>query len=455
MHPVIIISLFTIALYTALGIYVLIKNPQDRSNKIFALLMLIFIIWAVGTLNLALIQENARLDEVVLHMRLQLSGVILALTLFVFLALAVPNMKGAIKNPLAYLTIVPSIYMLYMTWTSDLSRVESIAFSTISETRPELFLFSTIFGVASIYLLFRHYMTSKYRQQEQAKLILTGAITAILVAVTINIILPMLFDMDFLALSSLAPAVMGMFFAYAVYEYGFFVRPMPELSVTSFCGVNCTLCPEYLEDECHGCRFDRERYKNCIVYRCMVEKGHRDCGDCVEIIDCLKRKETRCFGYMPNMKALKYCLNPGSTYFVRDGYTIFQGAVSCGALGLVASTTHPQQIKEKYHFTSTPMIWISDEAIETGVKPDDIKRMSILLMNFMKKIGNAIVLFDGIDELIALNGLEKMQWIVQILNNTAKTTNSCLIISTGMEGENLTRLGKDIEYIKLDKLHEG
>jgi hypothetical protein len=146
---------------------------------------------------------------------------------------------------------------------------------------------------------------------------------------------------------------------------------------------------------------------------------------------------------------------PGQYIFYKDGYSLFQDAVSCGAFGLVATTTHPQQIKEKYHFTSTPIIWLSDEAVEMGAKPEDIKRMSILLINFMKKIGNAIVLLDGIDTLITINGFEKMRWIVQILNNTARATKSCLLISTDLEGENLTRLGKDIEYIKLDKMYEG
>ncbi|MDP2845628.1 MAG: hypothetical protein Q8N79_06095, partial [Candidatus Methanoperedens sp.] len=66
MYEIIIISLFTIFLYTALGIYVLKKNPHERTNKIFALLMLAFIIWAIGTFNLALIQQNAPLSEVVM-----------------------------------------------------------------------------------------------------------------------------------------------------------------------------------------------------------------------------------------------------------------------------------------------------------------------------------------------------------------------------------------------------
>ncbi len=449
MHEIIIISLFTIFLYTALGTYVLIKNPHERTNKIFALLMLAFIIWAAGTFNLALIQENAPLSDVVLHIRLQLSGVILALTLFVLFALSLAKTGKAFKSPLPYLIIIPSLYLLYIIWTSDVSRIERTAFSVIAETKPELFLYSTIFAVAGIYLLFRYYMTSKYRERRQAKFILTGAIAAILIAVIINIILPMFFDIYFLALSTLAPAVMGIFIAYAVYQYGLFIRPMPELSVTSFCGVECTLCPEYQNGECLGCRFDRERYKNCVVYRCVVEKGYKDCGDCAEIIDCLKRKGTDCFDYVPNMKTHKYCLEPGRTYFVKDGYALFQDAVNCGAFGLVATTAHPQQIKEKYHFTSTPMVWISDEAVEMGVKPADIKRLSILLINFMKKISNAAVILDGVDTLITVNGFENMQGIIQILNSTAKTTNSLLIISTDLEGEALDRLRQGMEYIKL------
>ncbi len=64
-----IISLFTIFLYTALGTYVLTKNPHERTNQIFVLLMLAFIIWAVGTFNLGIIAENAPLEDVVLNMR--------------------------------------------------------------------------------------------------------------------------------------------------------------------------------------------------------------------------------------------------------------------------------------------------------------------------------------------------------------------------------------------------
>jgi hypothetical protein len=443
----VIISLITIFLYTALGTYVLTKNPRERTNQIFALLMLAFIIWEVGAFNIGLAVENISPRDTILHMKIQFSGVVLALTSFAFFALFFTRTDKNFKNPLTYLIILPSIYILYLIWTSDISSTEINMFSIAGGTKPELFLFSTIFGVAGIYLLFRHYTTSKYRKQEHTKLILAGAITAILIAVTINIILPMFFDVYFLSLSTSAPAVMGIFIAYAVYQYGLFIKPMPELSVTSFCGVECALCPEYLNNECLGCRFDRERYKNCEVYRCVVEKGYKDCGDCAEILDCLKRKETKCFSYAPSMKTLKYGIEPGSTYFVKDGYALFLDAVKCGACGIVASTTHPHQVKEKYGLTTTPMVWISDEAAEMGVKPNDIKRLGILLTNFMRKIGSAVVFLEGIDSLITLNGFDNMLRIVQILSSTAHATNSCLIIATDLKGEDLNRLRQGMEYI--------
>lgn len=449
----VIISLFTIFLYMALGTYILTKNPHGRTNQLFFLLMLAFILWSVGTYNIGLVAENAPLKEFLLYTRLQLSGVVIAFTLFVFFALALNQMKNVLKNPLTYLTIIPALYLLFLIWTSDVSGIEPGMFSTVAERKQEFFLFSAIFGIAGVYLLLRHYMTSKYRQQEQAKIILTGAISAVFIAVASNIILPMFYGVYLLPLSTLAPAVMGIFFAYAVYQYGLFVRPMPEVSVTSFCGKECTLCADYIYDKCPGCRFDRERHKNCEIYMCLIKKGYKDCGECPEILTCQLRKETseHCFKQEPSRAKPRCELSPGSTYFVKEeGYDIFLDAVKCGAFGFVVSTLPPQQIKEKYGLSTTPIVWISEAAFDTDVKPKDLKRLSSLIINFMKKTNNAVVFLDGIDVLISINGFANVAPVVQILSSTAQATNSYLIISTTMENEALSRL-KPLYFTKVRK----
>ncbi|MDD5473567.1 MAG: DUF835 domain-containing protein [Candidatus Methanoperedens sp.] len=443
----VIISLFTIFLYTALGIYVLKKNPHERTNQIFALLMLAFIIWSVGTYNTGLAAGTESLKDVLLYTKLQLSGTIIALTLFVLFTISLMNIEKVYKNPISYLIIIPAIYLLSLIWTSDASGLDTAMFSTMKERMQEFFLVSGLLGIAGVYLLLRHYMTSKYRQQEQAKIILTGAISAVLIAVISNLILPMFYGIYLLPLSTLAPAVMGVFFAYAVYQYGFCITPMPEVSVTSFCGVECTRCAEYINDKCPGCKFNREKYTDCEIYKCMTKRGYKDCGECPEISTCLLRKEIsgQCFVLVPKPDSSpairKYDLRPGSTYFVKDtGYDLFLDAVKSGAYGFVVSTMHPQEIREKYGLCTTPIVWISDEAFDMGIKPKDLKRLSIVIINFMKKTNNAVVFLDGIDMLISINGFGNVQPVVQVMSSAAQTTNNSLIISTNMEGDALSRL---------------
>ncbi len=417
-----IISLFTILIYTALGTYILTRNPHERSNKIFALIMLVFMIWAFATYNLGLVADSAPLSEIVMYVKIQLSGVILALTFLVFLALSLSREK-ALENPLVYIPIIPSLYVLYLVWSSDIAPLEPNIL-----TQKEFFFFSAIFGIAGIYLLLWHYTASKYRQREQAKILLIGAIVSILVAVTINILLPMFFGAYYLALSTLAPAVMGIFFAYAVYRYGLFVQPMPEISFTSFCGVDCLTCPEFVEKRCMSCKLESGKYKDCEIYTCVVEKGYSGCIDCPEVLTCIKRREKPsrevCLG-------TRACMEAGTCFVEGEGYEMFINDVKKGALGIVATTAQPQQVREKYDLKTTPILWISDEAFDNGVKPDKLGRLSIMLVNFMEKVekGNAVVLLDGINTLVQINGFDKVHNFLTVLSNAAKVTESRLIIS--------------------------
>lgn len=435
-----VISLFTVFLYISLGAYVLKKNPHERTNHVFAILMLAFIIWSLGTYNINITDGGT---SFLAEVKVLLSGAVIALTLYAAVMLSLTQ-----KNPLAYLIAAPSLYILYLIWTSGISDPDpGILYRG---TKQEFFLLSTIFGIAGIYLLLRHYMTSKYRQREQAKIIVAGAISAALVAVFANIILPMFFDVYLFSLSTLAPAVMGLFFAYAAYQYGLFVRAMPELSATSFCSAGyCTLCSEYLEERCSGCKFGRAREKNCEIYRCVLERGYSGCRDCPEIFACMKRKEIseQCFVSKP-----KYELEQGRTFLVRHdhlSYQLFLDAVRHGALGLVATTAPPLQVMAKYDITTTPILWISENAVDRDIKPRDLERLGTVLANFMKKNGG-IVLLDGIDELIAINGFDNVQRFLITLNSAANTTNSRLVVPTGME--EILKWLRDTDHVRLDTI---
>ena len=440
----VILSLVSVFLYVGLGAYVLTKNPRERTNFIFVLLMLVFIIWSMGTYNIGIMTENAPLEEILLFMKLQLSGVIISITLFVMFALSVSKKENLLKNPLTYITLLFSIYLLNLILTIDTSALENNIFLLTPQKKLDFFLYSAIFGIAGVYVLLRHYITSKYRQKEQANIIILGSFLAILVAVVSNIILPLFFSIYLLPLSSLAPALMGVFFAYAVYKYGLHIKAVPEISITSFCGVECKLCSQYLDKKCSGCRYDDSKYKNCEVYNCVNKKGYRDCGVCSEISICMKRTENigRCFTskyWSPVIPAGD--LKPGKTYFVKDeGYEKFLCAIKSSIYGLIISTMKLQHIRLKYGLITTPIVWISDEAFEDGVSPKNLKRLATMIINFMKQIENAVILLDGIDSLILINGYDNVQHVIQTIITTAQTTNNILIIQTKMDEDELHRM---------------
>jgi hypothetical protein len=437
----VMLSLVSVFIYVGLGMYILTKNPRERTNFIFVLLMLVFIIWSMGTYNIGIITENAPFEEILLSIKLQLSGVIISITIFVLFALCVQKKEKPLKNPLTYISLFFSIYLLNLILTTDTSALENNIFILTAQKKLDFFLYSAVFGIAGVYALLRHYMTSKYRQPQQANIIILGSFLAILVAVVSNIILPMFFNIYLLPFSSLAPALMGVFFAFAVNKYGLYIKPIPEISITSFCGVECKLCSQYLDKKCSGCRYEENKYRNCEVHICINKKGYRDCGECPEMSGCLKRTECikRC-GY-PAIPVSN--LIPGHTYFVKDeGYEKFLDEIKSSIYGLIASVMKPQDIREKYGLITTPIVWISDEAFEDGVSPKNLDRLEAMIINFMneikrKEIKNAVILLDGIDLLISINGYNKIQPVVHILSTAAQTTNTILIIQTKMPEEEL------------------
>jgi len=220
---------------------------------------------------------------------------------------------------------------------------------------------------------------------------------------------------------------------------------VPEISITSFCGVECKLCSQYVDKKCSGCRYEDSKYRNCDVYICVSKKGYRDCGECREILDCLKRTENtgRCFISKPGLtnEIPVSNLRPGQTYFVKDdGYEKFINTIKSSIYGLIISTTKPQDIREKYGLITTPIVWVSDEAFEDGVSPKNLKRLATVIINFMKQIENAVIFVDDIDSLILVNGYDNVQHVVQTLSSSAQITKNILIIQTKMEEDELHRM---------------
>jgi hypothetical protein len=444
LNQIVFLFSVTVLLYAGLGVYVLNKNPNDRSNQMFAILMLVFIIWSVIIYNINLIASVATPTEIFSAVKIQFSGMIIALAAFVILSFS--DKKIALKSPLLLLIILLSLYNLYIIWTTDITQMGVDVLTMISGNLQDYFLLSSVFGIAGIYLLLRYYLKSKYRQPDQAKLIIAGAIMAVMVSVTANIILPMFFNIYLLGLTTFAPAVMGLFFAYAVYQYGFCIRPVHEISPTSFCGVNCMECIEYINGKCRGCRFEKDRYMNCEIHICLVKKGHSGCGDCPEINDCKKRKD---IGWSCFAQKSKFSLLSG-TFLVEDkGFEILLDSTKMGTLGIIVTAQLPSKVRQDHGLKTTTVVWIANA--QDAIAPEKLGKLGLMLANSMIKLeasGGGVVLLDTVKELVEVNGADKVINFIKLLDSAAKTHNVTLLIAHA-GGEFDEMLKKEINYQKL------
>ena len=54
-----------------------------------------------------------------------------------------------------------------------------------------------------------------------------------------------------------------------------------DKELIAYCGVDCSVCPDYTEEKCPGCR--RTEWKagdECLPVACCREKGLDFCGQC-------------------------------------------------------------------------------------------------------------------------------------------------------------------------------
>ncbi|MFH1788692.1 MAG: DUF835 domain-containing protein [Candidatus Altiarchaeota archaeon] len=101
-----------------------------------------------------------------------------------------------------------------------------------------------------------------------------------------------------------------------------------------------------------------------------------------------------------------------------------------GRQGLCVTLKNPDEVRGKYNIEKTPIIWLTTrETRHKAIPPKDLEQLIIHLLDFFRiSRKNSIVLLDGIDELIELNGLEKVFAMIKELNLETSKTETSLII---------------------------
>jgi PAS domain S-box-containing protein len=127
-------------------------------------------------------------------------------------------------------------------------------------------------------------------------------------------------------------------------------------------------------------------------------------------------------------------LEPGYIYLSEeeqpiDSIAFFRDLVERGAPGLCISRQRAEKFKTIYHLEKTPHIWLTRNKVpdENCIGPDELTKLRKTLENFIEKAENGIILFDGLEYLIAQNGFETVLKFTHSLNDVIMLHNSLAI----------------------------
>lgn len=129
---------------------------------------------------------------------------------------------------------------------------------------------------------------------------------------------------------------------------------------------------------------------------------------------------------------LKYPLQEGRTYLSRSYQTSFEAfseLVMSGRSGLCISRTMPDDVRKTYGLKTTPVRWLAEERREDAIPPTDLLGLSITIKDFVNKAQRPVVVLEGLEYLIRLNGFYSVLRLVDGLNEASGQKNGILLIS--------------------------
>lgn len=101
-----------------------------------------------------------------------------------------------------------------------------------------------------------------------------------------------------------------------------------------------------------------------------------------------------------------YSLDPGKTYIIPEkAYEVFIDQITHGVEGLCITSSDPDEIRLRWHFTETPIVRLSHERGrgERYIAPNNLPLLFITIKSFVESSKNSIILLDCLEGLIEEN----------------------------------------------------
>ena len=108
----------------------------------------------------------------------------------------------------------------------------------------------------------------------------------------------------------------------------------------------------------------------------------------------------------------------------------FQNLIKTEIVGLLITRTHPERIKKDYLLNDIPIFWLSADSPnkENIIAPTFLPQLNTLIVDFIQKNNNVVILLEGIEYLIDQNDFKAVLSLIHSLNDYIMGSNARLII---------------------------
>jgi hypothetical protein len=129
-------------------------------------------------------------------------------------------------------------------------------------------------------------------------------------------------------------------------------------------------------------------------------------------------------------------LESGFNYLLEEpqpkrSFEFFKAKVAQGAKGLCISTSYPKKIIEEYGLQGSTVYWLSElEFDNQSLHPRRLDfEVTRAIQNFVKSNPSSVLIIDGVEFLILINGFERVMTFIKKMNDIMSATASTLITS--------------------------
>ena len=128
-------------------------------------------------------------------------------------------------------------------------------------------------------------------------------------------------------------------------------------------------------------------------------------------------------------------IKPGMSYIIKEekphrSFQIFRDLTKKNIRGLCITRTHPNRIREEYKINDIPILWLSADSQknENIVVPTFLPQLNTLIIDFIQKHNDVVIILEGIEYLIDQNDFKAVLRLVHSLNDYIMGSNARLLI---------------------------